>query len=73
MGAEAPKDDFGCFDDETFVGGGLQARCRAYRTVHIGGKAAAAADKVMVIVPHPRLIAGRVAGRLDAPDKSGFL
>ena len=73
MGTQTPKNYFRLLDDKSMIGGWLQAGSRAYRAVHIGGQTAAAADKVMVIVSHPRLIARRMAGRLDTSDKPRFL
>ena len=55
------------------IGGWLQAGSRADGAVHIGSQAAAAADNVMVVVSHPRLIASRMAGRLDASDEPRLL
>ena len=46
---------------------------RADRAVHIRGRSAAAADDVMVVIADPRLIAARMAGRLDSSDKPRLL
>ena len=73
LGTQAPKNDFRLLDDKSMIGGWLQTGSRADRAVHIGGQTAAAADDVMVVVSHPRLIASRMAGRLDASDEAGLL
>lgn len=52
--------------------GGLQTGSRANGTVHIGSETATAADNVMVVVSHPRLIASRMTGRLDTSDEAGL-
>ncbi len=55
------------------IGGWLQTGRRADRAVHIGGQTAAPADDVMVVISHPRLVASRMAGRLDASDEADIL
>lgn len=54
------------------IGGWLQTGGCANHAVYIGSQAAAAADKVMVVVSHPRLVTRRMAGRLDASDKASL-
>ncbi len=73
LGTQAPENDLRLLNDKSMVGGGLQAGGCADRAVHVGGQAATAADKVMVVVSHPRLKAGRMAGRLNASDEAGLL
>jgi hypothetical protein len=73
LGTQAPKNYFRLLNDESMRGGWLQTRSRADRAVHIGSQTAPAADDVMVVVSHPRLIARRMAGRLDAPDEASLL
>ena len=55
------------------IGRRLQTGSRANCTIHIGSQTTVAADNMMVVVSHPRLVASRMAGRLDAPDQAGFL
>ena len=55
------------------IGGWLQAGSRADSAVHIGSETAPAADNVVVVISHPRLIARRMAGRLDASEEPGLL
>ena len=55
------------------IGGWFQARSRPDRTIYIGSQPAPAADDVMVIIPHTRLVASRMTGRLNAPDETSLL
>lgn len=71
--AQAPKNDFRLMDDKSVVGGRFQTGSRADSAVHIGCQTATAADKVMVIVANARLIACRMAGRLDSSNKPSLL
>jgi len=73
LGTDAPKDDLCLLDDKAVVGGRLQAWSRADSTVDIRGRSAASTDNVMVVVANPRLIAARVARRLDASHKPRVL
>ena len=66
LGTQAPKNHFRLLDDKSMIGGWLQTGSRTNGAVHIGSQTATAADNVMVVVSHPRLIARRMAGRLDA-------
>jgi len=43
----------------------------AFGAVDVDGGAASAADEVVVVVADPRLVASRMAGRLDAPREAG--
>ena len=67
LGATAPVDDFGFVDLIAGVLGGGEARGLADGTVDVDHAAAGAADEVVVVVADAVLIAGRRAGRLDAP------
>jgi hypothetical protein len=60
-------------DEESMIGGRLQAGCRADGTVYISSQTAAAADDMVVVVSHPCLIASRMPGRLDASDEASRL
>src|SRR6202044_1547647 len=73
LGTQAPKNNFCLLDDKSMIGGWLQTGCRANGAVHIGCQTATAADNVMGVVPHPRLIAGRMARGLDASDEASLL
>ena len=55
--AKAPKDDFCRLDDKAMRVGRLQTWSRPDRAVYVGGQTAAAADKVMVVIADPCLIA----------------
>ncbi len=55
------------------IGGGLKTGSRADRAVYVGRHAARAADDMVVVIPHARLVTRRMAGWLDAPDKAGIL
>ena len=54
------------------IGRRLQTGSFAYGAVHIGGQTAAAADNVVVVVAHPRFVAGRMARGLDTAYKARF-
>ena len=73
LGTQAPEDHFRLLDDKPMIGGWFQAGSVTDRAVHIGRKAAATADNVMGVVSHPRLVARRMAGRLDASEQTGIL
>jgi len=73
LGTQAPEDHLRLLDEKSMAGGWLQTGSRSNRAVHIGGKSATAADKVMVVISHPSLIASRMAGRLDASEEASLL
>lgn len=72
-GTQSPENDLRLLNEERMIGGRLQTGSRADRAVHINGQTTATADDVVVIVPHTRLEASRVPGRLDAPDETCLL
>ena len=70
LGAAAPVDDLGLVDLVARVVGGGEARRVADRAVDVDHPAAGAADQVVVVVADAVLVAGRRAGRLDAPEEA---
>jgi hypothetical protein len=72
LGTQTPENHLRLLDDKSMIGGWVQTGSRANCAVHIGSQTAAATDNVMVVVSHPRLIASRMAGRLDASDEAGL-
>src|SRR3954471_20099508 len=70
-GAASPVDDLGLVDLVAPRVRRDQAGCLADRAVHVDDRAARPADEVVVVVPHPRLVAGHRAGRLDPPHEPG--
>jgi hypothetical protein len=73
LGTEAPKNYLCLLDDKSMISRWLQAGSRANRAVHIGSETTAAADDMMVVISNTRLIARRMAGRLDASDEASLL
>lgn len=69
LGTQAPEDDLRLLDEKSMIGGRLQTGSRTDGAVHIGGETASAADDVVVVVSHPRLVACRVSGRLNASNE----
>ena len=71
VGAQAPEGHLGLVDDEAVGCGRVQAGRRADRAVHVGDRAAAPADDVVVVVAGAGLVAGGAAGRFDPPGQAG--
>ena len=72
LGTQAPKNYFRLLNNEPTIGGRLQTGGGADRAVYVGSQPAMAADKVMVVISHSRLVAGRVTGGLDASEEARF-
>ena len=71
LGAQGPVGHLGLVDREAVVVGRGQARCGADCAVHVGDRTARPAHDVVVVVPHPGLVARHRARRLDAPQQTG--
>lgn len=69
--AEAPEDDLGLIDQEAVGRRRLQAGGVANGAIDVAGVPARAADEVVMVVVDPGLVAGRMPGGLDAPQKPG--
>jgi hypothetical protein len=70
LGTSAPEVDLGLVDLESAVLGHVQAGRFADGTVDVCDETTRAADDVVVVVPHPRLVASHRAGGLEAPDEA---
>src|SRR5690606_29102164 len=71
LSAPAPVDDLGLVDREAVVSGRGQARCVANGAVDVRYGTARPAYDVVVVVSHPRFVAGHGALRLDTPHQAG--
>ena len=67
-----PVDDFGFIDVEPVVVVGGEARHVADGTVDVEDVVAPSTDQMVVVVPHPILVAGRRTGGLDPTDQIMF-
>ena len=70
VGTQAPVHDFGLVDLVAHGIGGLEARGVADGAIDVVDGGAATADQVVVVVTRAHLVAGGMAGRLEATHES---
>ena len=70
--ADPPVDDFRLINEIAMALRRFQAGGCANRAVHVLSPAAVAADEMVMVVPHPRFVTGRLPRQLDPPDQPNF-
>jgi hypothetical protein len=68
--AETPVHDLSFIDHKAMVGACGEAGSVARGTVNIGDSAAGAANHMVVVIAHPRLVAGDRSGWFDLTDQA---